>query len=150
MKINEVIGRDDLKKYKARVQIGGTSVSIGIRAGSLFDAKLVLSNWYENKNVLSVVEVRDINEQQLKAVNDIRDVSTQPVAYEKKREVLQRLLQKKMLRHSNIVRPGIDDLAIAGAQVAKELKRADYEHEKEVEKAQRKQERQKRRRSRNA
>ena len=147
MKITEVIR--DGQTYKARIRIEGVTVSIWLTSDSMSSVRALIAKCYGKSALVSLSQVLD-EEQDIGLTRDIRQVSTQPVAYDKKREVLQKLLQQKMLKHSNIVRPGFDDLAIAGAQVASDLKRANYEHEKEVEQSRRKEERQQRRRSRNA
>lgn len=141
MKISEIIDSDGLKKFKARVRIGGTSVSIGIRAGSLLDARLALNKCY---NVISVVEVRDINERQLEQISSL------PIADQSKHQMVQKLLLGQLIRRSNIVEPTSDDLEVAKNVFDRELKRADYEHKREVEQEQRRQLRLRRRRSRNA
>lgn len=127
MKINEVIR--DGRTYKARIRIEGVTVSIWLTSDSMSSVRALIAKCYGKSALVSLSQVLD-EEQDIGLTRDIRQVSTQPVAYEKKREVLQKLLQQKMLKHSNIVRPGFDDLATAGAQVASDLKRADYEHDK--------------------
>ena len=140
MKISEILGSDGLKKFKARVRVGGTSVSIGIRAGSLFDARLALGKCYDKSNVLSVVEVQDINERQLK------HISTRAIADQSKHQLVQKILLRRLLRRSNIVKPTSDDLEIAKNVVGRELKKANLEHERGVEQQVKLQHRQARRR----
>lgn len=135
MKINEIIDSDGLKKFKARVRIGGTSVSIGIRAGSLLDARLALNKCY---NVISVVEVRDINERQLEKI------SSSPIPVQLKHQMVQKLLARKIMRLNNI-KPDRDDVQVAVQTVERAQKKADFKHEKAVEQELRRQQRQRRR-----
>lgn len=148
MKISEIISEDrwGLSKFKARVRVNGSAVSVGIRAGSLSDARAALSKCYDKSNVISVVEVRDLDEG-LKPVSDIRDVSTQPVAQAAKRDLVQALLTRKMIQRSNVVKPGLDDVEIAAAAASKQVKAADYAHQKSLIHAVRLRDRQHRRRS---
>jgi hypothetical protein len=136
MKISEIIDSDGLKKFKARVRIGGTSVSIGIRAGSLLDARLALNKCY---NVISVVEVRDINERQLE------QFSPSPIPSQLKHQLVQKILAQKIMRLNNIVKPDRDDVQVAVQTVERAQKKADFEHEKSVEQELRRQQRQRRR-----
>jgi hypothetical protein len=137
MKISEIIDRDGLKKFKARVRIGGTSVSIGIRAASLLDARLALNKCY---NVISVVEVRDINEQQLE------QFSPSPIPDQLKHQLIQKILAQEIMRLNNTVKVDRDDVQVAVQSVEREQKKADFEHKLEVEQEQRRQLRLKRRR----
>lgn len=114
MKINEIIDSDGLKKFKARVRIGGTSVLIGIRAGSLLDARLALNKCY---NVISVVEVRDINERQLEKI------SSSPIPGQLKHQLIQKILAQEIMRLNNTVKPNRDDVQVAVQSVDRAQKK---------------------------
>lgn len=148
MKISEIISEDrwGLSKFKARVRVNGSAVSVGIRAGSLSDARAALSKCYDKSNVISVVEVRDLDEG-LKPVSDIRDVSSVAIADQSKHDLVQALLTRKMIQRSNVVKPDLDDVEIAAAAASKKVKAADYAHQKAVDQAVRLRDRQHRRRS---
>ena len=149
MKISEIIINEDrwgLRKFKARVRVNGSAVSVGIRAGSLSDARASLGKCYDKSNVISVVEVRDLDEG-LKPVTKISDVSTQPVAQAAKRDLVQALLTRKMLQRSNVVKPDLDDVQAAAQAASTQVKAADFAHQKAVEQAVQLRDRQARRRS---
>ena len=148
MKISEIISEDrwGLSKFKARVRVNGSAVSVGIRAGSLSDARAALSKCYDKSNVISVVEVRDLDEG-LKPVSDIRDVSSVAIADQSKHDLVQALLTRKMLKRSNVVKPGLDDVQAAAQAASTQVKAADIAHQKTVDQAVRLRARQHRRRS---
>jgi hypothetical protein len=148
MKITEIISENGwgLRKFKAHVRVSGSVVSLGLRAGSLQEARLALGKCYDKSNVISVVEVRDIDES-LRAVTKISDVSTQPVAQAAKRDLVQALLTRKMLQRSNVVKPGLDDVQAAAQAASTQVKAADFAHQKTVDQAVRLRDRQHRRRS---
>jgi hypothetical protein len=149
MKVNEVI-RDGLKSYKCRVRVDGVAISIGIRADSRESAFRSLSKCYGRSNIMGVTEVV-ISEQSIKQATSRQQVSAEPVASDDKHKLIQKILMRRLLRRSNIVRATRDDMEIAKNVVGLELKKADLEHEQEVKQQLRLQQRQaRRRRSRRA
>ncbi len=70
---------------------------------------------------------------------------TEPVADQLKHQLIQNILANDMMHQSNILRPDKNDIKIAAQHVATKIKRVNYEHEQEVEQAQRKKELQRRR-----
>jgi hypothetical protein len=149
MKIDEVTG--GLQAFTAQIRVAvdgaGSSVcAIGIRAGDVTDARRLLSKCYGKSNVLSVTRVVISEEESLKQVTKVRDVTTQPIASQYKHRLAQQQVIRQLLRASNIVKPSASDIEIAKNVVARRLKRVDFERQKDIEQKLRLQNRQARRR----
>jgi hypothetical protein len=66
-------------------------------------------------------------------------VSTQPIPDQLKHRLVQRRLTKQFMRQSNIIKPTTDDIRIAKNRAETNLKRADLDYQKSMERILRKQ-----------
>lgn len=149
MRIDEVTG--GLQTYTARIRVAvdgiGTAICVmTIRADGANQARLLLAKCYGKSNVLSVTRVVISEEESLKQVTKVRNVTTQPIASQDKHRLAQQQVIRQLLRASNIVKPSASDIEIAKNVVARRLKRVDFERQNDIEQKLRLQNRQARRR----
>ncbi len=135
MRIDEVIS--GINRYLATVRVkrgkSSTTVKTIVYADGISQARAMLSEIFDDSNVMSVSRISDaeINETSLVSADQIINPRVFPNRY--KRDVAQKLLLKQLKRNAMIVRPTADDLEAARSDFEAEQKLVDREYEKWAE-----------------
>jgi hypothetical protein len=135
LRIDEVIS--GINRYLATVRVkrgkSSTTVKTIVYADGISQARAMLSEIFDDSNVMSVSRISDaeINETSLVSADQIINPRVFPNRY--KRDVAQKLLLKQLKRNAMIVRPTADDLEAARSDFEAEQKLVDREYEKWAE-----------------
>jgi hypothetical protein len=130
MKITEII--NGISTYQAAVKVrhgkSSTTVKTIIFADGICQARAMLSEIFDDSNVMSVSRISDveINEASLAPADQIINPRVFPNRY--KRDVAQKLLLKQLKRNAMIIRPTADDLEDARSDFEAEQKRVNREY----------------------
>ena len=132
MRINEIVS--GINKYLATVRVkrgkSSTTVKTVVYADGISQARAMLSEIFDDSNVMSVSRISDaeINETSLVSADQIINPRVFPNRY--KRDLAQKLLLQQLKRNAMIVRPTANDLKAARSDFEAEQKRVDREYEK--------------------
>ncbi len=109
------------------------TVKTVVFADGISQARAMLSEIFDDSNVMSVSRISDaeINETSLVSADRIMNPRIFPNRY--KRDLAQKLLLQQLKRNSMIIRPTADDLEAARSDFGAEQKRVDLEYEKWAE-----------------
>ncbi len=109
------------------------TVKTVVYADGISQARAMLSEIFDDSNVMSVSRISDaeINETTLVSADQMINPRVFPNRY--KRDVAQKLLLKQLKRNAMIIRPTTDDLEAARSDFEAEQKRVDREYEKWAE-----------------
>jgi hypothetical protein len=135
LRIDEIFA--GINRYLATVRVkrgkSSTTVKTVVYADGISQARALLSEIFDDSNVMSVSRISDaeINETSLVSADQIINPRVFPNRY--KRDVAQKLLLKQLKRNAMIIRPTADDLEAARSDFEAEQKRVDLEYEKWVE-----------------
>jgi hypothetical protein len=135
LRIDEVIS--GINRYLATVRVkrgkSSTTVKTVVYADGISQARAMLSEIFDDSNVMSVSRISDveINEASLVSADQIINPRVFPNRY--KRDLAQKLLLQQLKRNAMIVRPTADDLEAARSDFEAEQKRVDREYEKWAE-----------------
>ncbi len=131
MRIDEVI--TGINRYLATVRVkrgkSSTTVKTVVYADGISQARAMLSEIFDDSNVMSVSRISDaeINEASLVSAEKIINPRVFPNRY--KRDLAQKLLLQQLKRNAMIVRPTADDLEAARSDFEAEQKRVNREYE---------------------
>ncbi len=135
MRINEIVNGNPPFQATIRVKHGksSTGVKVIVFAESITQARAILSEIFDDINVLSVAHTTPakINEANLEPPHQIVNPRVFPNRY--KHDIAQRALLQNLKRKAMIVRPTADDLKAARSDFDAEQKRVDREYEKWAE-----------------
>jgi len=132
LRINEIVS--GINKYLATVRVkrgkSSTTVKTVVYADGISQARAMLSEIFDDSNVMSVSRISDaeINETSLVSADQIINPRVFPNRY--KRDLAQKLLLQQLKRNAMIVRPTANDLKAARSDFEAEQKRVDREYEK--------------------
>ncbi len=135
MRIDEIFA--GINRYLATVRVkrgrSSTTVRTVVFADGISQARAMLSEIFDDSNVMSVSRISDaeINETSLVSADQIINPRVFPNRY--KRDLAQKLLLQQLKRNAMIVRPTADDLEAARGDFEAEQKRVDLEYEKWAE-----------------
>ncbi len=122
-----------IERYLATVRVKRVKSSMTVKkivyADGISQARAVLSEIFDDSNVMSVLRISDaeINESGLVSPDQITNPRVFPNRY--KRDFAQKLLLQQLKRNAMIVRPTADDLEPALSEFEAEQKRVDREYE---------------------
>jgi hypothetical protein len=131
LRIDEVI--TGINRYLATVRVkrgkSSTTVKTVVYADGISQARAMLSEIFDDSNVMSVSRISDaeINEASLVSAEKIINPRVFPNRY--KRDLAQKLLLQQLKRNAMIVRPTADDLEAARSDFEAEQKRVNREYE---------------------
>jgi hypothetical protein len=135
MKITEIVNGISAYQAAVRVKRGKSSVTVKtiVFADGISQAKAMLSEIFDDSNVMSVSRISDaeINETSLVSPDQIINPRVFPNRY--KRDLAQKLLLQQLKRNAMIIRPNADDLKAARSDFETEQKRVDREYVKWAE-----------------
>jgi hypothetical protein len=133
MKITEIVNGISAYQASVRVKRGKSSVTVKtiVYADGISQARALLSEIFDDSNVMSVSRISDveINEASLVSADHIINPRVFPNRY--KRDVAQKVLLNQMKQNALHVKPTIDDLKVAQSDFEAEQKRIDREYENE-------------------
>lgn len=133
MRINEIVNGNPPFQATIRVKHGksstGVKVIVIVFAESITQARAILSEIFDDINVLSVAHTTPakINEANLEPPHQIVNPRVFPNRY--KHDIAQRALLQNLKRKAMIVRPTADDLKAARSDFEAEQKRVNREYE---------------------
>ena len=135
LKIDEIMSGIGRYLATVRVKRGKSSMTVKtvVFADGISQARAMLSEIFDDSNVMSVSRISDaeINETSLVSPDQIINPRVFPNRY--KRDVAQKLLLQQLKRNAMIIRPTTDDLEAARSDFEAEQKRVDREYEKWAE-----------------
>lgn len=158
MKINEVTTKINTYLATVRVVLRGNSSTARttIAADGSSNALLMLTRLYGVGNVLSISQIvsesprTDQIQQETMITPPVMQrriplrkhahiqsskVTARPIANQLKRDLVRQKLTTQLMRQSNTIKPTQDDVRVARNRAATELKRADLEYQKAMDRA---------------